>query len=352
MEHMNQEIMKMIVELGSIRSQQKAQAAKIGERDQYGFPFEPGDSFSMEPLGFLETAMKLQTEAAESFGLLREYNRHSPLFYKMAARLEKLLSRLGSACITKAVIEQQGENSKDMDQLLFDLNIESLRQSTAFVFRKCYSSFMESAGCFRFNQSALDLSIRFSALDKRLMATAEKIELIKAGKVKIDMNDRSAGDKSDAAQKPEDQQENRSAAALASKGRAFPVDKSALCGTAEPVSGIKPEPISEQTVEPVASDIEVSASGSAGDAASEKISEPELTQEPGSSSAESEMSLAEAEDAFETRDEIDDFDEDTYFDEDEDLPVVSEDLVRRMSELCRNPEAMAWAFPEYAMAPP
>ena len=91
MEQMNQEIMKMIAELQSVHYRQKANAAKAGETDQYGFAFEPSDCFSMEPLGFLETSMKLQTEAVETFAFLREFSRHSPLFYKMAGQLEKLL---------------------------------------------------------------------------------------------------------------------------------------------------------------------------------------------------------------------------------------------------------------------
>ena len=81
MEGLNYEIMKMINEFQILRARQEESAAKAGDRDGYGYPFEPSDLFGTTPLGFLETTMRLQTEAAEAFRFLREINRHSPLYH-------------------------------------------------------------------------------------------------------------------------------------------------------------------------------------------------------------------------------------------------------------------------------
>lgn len=107
MDELNYEIMQMINEHQVLRSKQAENAQKLGDKDKYGFPFEPDDAINTNKLGFLETAMRLQTEANETFRFLRNINRHSPLFYKMSSELEKLVGQLGSICITKAVIEQQ-----------------------------------------------------------------------------------------------------------------------------------------------------------------------------------------------------------------------------------------------------
>lgn len=183
MEELNNEIMDMVFELQSMHARQKVDAARLGDKDKYGFPFEPFETFSTEPLGFQETAMRLQTESVELYTLMRQVNRHSPLYYQMSSQLEKLLNQLGSACITKAVLEQQGQEFHFLDRL----TIDSLREKTAFNFRKCYASYMESITTLNYNAEALGLSIRWAALDKRLIATVEKIELIKAGKVKVEV---------------------------------------------------------------------------------------------------------------------------------------------------------------------
>ena len=94
MDGLNYEIMQMINEHRVLRSKQAENAQKLGDKDKYGFPFEPDDAISTNKLGFLETAMRLQTEANETFRFLRNINRHSPLFYKMSSELEKLVPTL------------------------------------------------------------------------------------------------------------------------------------------------------------------------------------------------------------------------------------------------------------------
>ena len=53
---------------------------------------------------------------------------------------------------------------------------------------------MESRTLNGYDPSALDLSIRWSTLDNRLKATGEKIEKIKAGKIRVDLSGEAASD--------------------------------------------------------------------------------------------------------------------------------------------------------------
>jgi hypothetical protein len=186
MEAMNQEIMRMIDDMQSMRAWQKAHPLDTSDEDSYGYAFEPADTYSTEPLRFTETTLKLRYESLHIFKLLKVLNRHSPLFIQLSSQLEKLVSQLGSACITKAVMEQQGKNTNTMDRLLELLTINALRKMTAYNFRKCYDAFMESQTNYKLNPAALNLSVRWAALDRRLLATEEKIEKIKSGKIKIE----------------------------------------------------------------------------------------------------------------------------------------------------------------------
>ena len=168
---MTSDVLQIIDDLQRMQTKQQNDADDIG-RDSCGYAFEPFDAFSTKPLEFVETAMRLHIEALETFSMLRTLNRHSPLYYRLSGQFEKLLRQLGSCCITKAVIEKQ-EN--EPFELLQDLTIDTLREMTAFNFRKCFAAFMDSRCAGKFNTSAFDLSVRWSALDKRLIATDEKI---------------------------------------------------------------------------------------------------------------------------------------------------------------------------------
>ena len=171
MNEMTSDVLQIIDDLQRMQMKQQNDADDIG-RDSCGYAFEPFDAFSTKPLEFVETAMRLHIEALETFSMLRTLNRHSPLYYRLSGQFEKLLRQLGSCCITKAVIEKQ-EN--EPFELLQDLTIDTLREMTAFNFRKCFAAFTDSRSAGKFNTSAFDLSVRWSALDKRLIATEEKI---------------------------------------------------------------------------------------------------------------------------------------------------------------------------------
>ena len=224
MEELNPEIMKMIEELEYLEHRKKTDGIEDAETDRYGYSFEPMDAFSPEPLGFVERSMRLQTEALTLFRLACRTSRFSPLFPRISGQLERMVGQLGICCITKAVLEQrEGETFSLLDAL----TIETLRQIVAFNFRKSYSAFMESDAAGYYKPEVFDLSVRWAALDRRLEATADKIEKIKTGKVKIDLSEKTlpAGSNENA---PENGGKRTGSASFSEKGSAFPVDKAAV----------------------------------------------------------------------------------------------------------------------------
>ena len=346
MESMNMEIINLITNLQWVKASQKEKVKDMPETDLYGFPFEPCDDFSTEPLSFFETAMRLETEASQTFAMLREFNRHSPLFYQMSSDLEKIVSQLGSACITKAVIQMQGESSVDMDELLDSLTIDKLRGWAAFNFRKCYASFMESIADVFYNKTAMNLSIRWAALDKRLTATAEKIEQIKAGKIKIDLKPKTQEQEAQAEQVPsgpDEQTENKPAASLSCNGRAFPIDKGMVRQAENDDEGFRGQ-------DPEIRDSDFRDS----------LADPDSDHENGSAEGETPEELPEdemdhADSPEELRENNQRGDEDPdipYDDEIEDLPCVSEELVRRMRSRIHAEESIPWPFPQFMTDPP
>ena len=219
------QIIGMIDDLMDHRWRMKDHSVNAGETDEYGFPFEPDHLISAAPLGFYESAMRLQTQASELYSYVYSLNRHSPLFAKASALLEKLVRQLGICCITKAVLEQEGSRFEMLD----GLTVGWLRSVAAFNVRKCYSAFMEDRELNVFNGSVMDLSIRWTALDKRLTATGDKIEKILAGKIGSDLSGTSAVQNAadeDAAlgEKPVP----AAGSAFAETARALPVDRDAV----------------------------------------------------------------------------------------------------------------------------
>ncbi len=226
MEEMNYEIMQMIDDLQQMRYHQKTIGVEEAKKDRYGYAFEPLDTFSTEPLGFTETAMRLQAEAGELFRLICKVSRFSPLFIRMSGQFEKMVNQLGSCCITKAVMEQQG----DTFDLLEMLTIDKLRGWTALNFRKSYAAFMDSHADGRYKPAAFDLSVRWAALDRRLLATAEKIEKIRSGKLNIDI-----AEKEPPAEPKDEYRENNKEQSTTSpftpKSASLPIDRTAIRGT-------------------------------------------------------------------------------------------------------------------------
>ena len=228
MQEMNREIAEMIGELQLLEHRKKANGIDDARHDRYGFDMETPEMFSMEPLGFVETTMRLQTEAMELFNMVGRVSRFSPLFPRMSAQLERMVYRLGSCCLTKAVLEQQAGESF---LLLEGLTIGWLRGMTAFNFRKCYASFMESRAEGGYRPEAFELSVRWAALDKRLQATGGKIEKIRSGQIKIEP----AGEEKPAEPRKEsaaDREPCADAAPIAPNSKALPIDMAAVNGAA------------------------------------------------------------------------------------------------------------------------
>ena len=239
MEGMNMQVLDMIDEMMSRKFRMADRKGPEPEADRLGFPFEPLNAYSDEPLGFLETAMRLQTEAAVLFNRSRKLNHLSPLYTKAALQLERMIRALGSCCITKAVLEQEGHTFP----LIEDVTVGWLRQMAAFSFRKCYAAFMDAHEVGVYNTAASDLSLRFSQLDKRLQATEEKIEKIRAGKIRVVLSE-PAGLSAEAAEKTGEKDADGEGAAgvpaFREKASACPVDKGALRELTEDSAGPGP----------------------------------------------------------------------------------------------------------------
>ena len=335
MEGINYEIMKMIDEHQQMRARQKANAPKLGEKDSYGFPFEPSDCFGTTTLGFLETAMKMQTQALETFRMLTNINRHSPLFYKMSSELEKLIGQLGSVCITQAVIEQrEGQTFPTLEKL----TIEWLREKVAFNFRKCYASYMESMSYVRFNQTALSLSTRWAALDRRLLATQEKIEKIKVGLIKVDVSE--INDTAKVPADPDTDQKSREQkdTALPTEGRTFSINKAAVREWDQQKQTDTASPAEETDIP---NDDTFEPSVEAADESEPNHAVPEECKEDATVSDEPDMTEAQPAEAISGREN-----------DAEELPAVSEEFVSQMSEYLTQQEFLKWAYPEYQYAQP
>ena len=239
MEGMNMQVLDMIDQMMFRKFRIDNSKGPEPEVDSLGFQFEPLNAYSDEPLGFLETTMRLQTEASVLFSRSRKLNHLSPLYAKAALRLERMIRALGSCCVTKAVLEQEGRAFP----MIEDVTVGWLRRMAAFSFRKCYAAFMDAHEAGAYNTAASDLSLRFSLLDKRLQATEEKIEKIRAGKVHVDLSVPAAP----AGKAPERSGENgadaESAAvvpAFPERAAACPVDKGALRELTERSAGPLP----------------------------------------------------------------------------------------------------------------
>ena len=224
MECMTAQVFNVLDELREHVDIMMKNAGEWPAKDNCGYSFEPDRVFSTEPLSFTEAALMLNSQTADMMRFVYSLNRHSPLFFKASSLLERMVRQMGIFCITKAVLEQQGNKLPFLD----DITVDKLRRMTAFNIRKCYASFTEDGERNHFNSGLMDLSIRWNVLDRRLIATEEKIEKIKAGKVKADLSGKAealAGEKAAKADPADDARDE--AAPLAGGARALPVDKAA-----------------------------------------------------------------------------------------------------------------------------
>ena len=144
----NLEMLDLIDQLENLDRFREANGIGPGEKDKFGYPYESFEAFSTEPLTLNETGMRLQTEAVETYTHMRCLHRCSPLYIQMSQRMVKLVSLLGTCCITRAVLEQQGCDFSFLEYL----TIQKLREITAFNFRKISTAF--TTGIMLFNYHA------------------------------------------------------------------------------------------------------------------------------------------------------------------------------------------------------
>ena len=148
-----------------------------------GFPAESFEEFSETPLDFEEMAAALRMDVESVYTLTGTLNRYSPDYMCCCKILDKMIRRLGSFCVTKAVLEQ-----KDFEfPSLKDLDLKDLYCMVSFNFRKTRTAFIDGKAkrnCA--DMGLLDLECRWVDLAEKLKATGEKIRLIESGKINID----------------------------------------------------------------------------------------------------------------------------------------------------------------------
>ncbi len=145
-------------------------------------PFEPIDSFSSDSVSFEEMTSVLWEEAEETYYHTQVLNRHSGYYFAACHDLEKLLKELGSCCVTKAVLEKKGFAFPALDEL----TVEKLYGMLSFNFRKCRAAILELRQRDLIPESASDMLNRWYLLAERLIATGERIEKIRSGKIDAD----------------------------------------------------------------------------------------------------------------------------------------------------------------------
>ena len=104
-----------------------------------GFPAESFEEFSEAPLEFEEMAAALRRDLDEVYSLTGTLNRFSPDYVSCGKVLEKMIRRMGSFCVTKAVLEQKGFDFP----VLKNLDLKDLYCMVSFNFRKTRCAFLD-----------------------------------------------------------------------------------------------------------------------------------------------------------------------------------------------------------------
>lgn len=143
-------------------------------------PFEALDEFSSSPLEFEQTALLLWNDTRIIYDHARIENRFSENYLKFCAQLEKNIKRVGSLCLTKAVLEQNGQIFPQLEEM----SIRELSGMAAYHLRKCHAAL---EGLYWDNDllgmTYLNWEFRWFDLSKRLNATGVKIQKIREGKI-------------------------------------------------------------------------------------------------------------------------------------------------------------------------
>ena len=155
--------------------------ALLGNED--GLPAETFEAFSEAPLTFEEMAAGMRKDLERVYTLTGTLNRYSADYPLVCRQLERMIRRMGSCCVTKAVLEQKGFEFP----ALKDLDMKDLYCMVSFNFRKTRTAYHDSErmkGCA--DMGLLELECRWVDLAERLKATEEKIRMVRSGKLNAD----------------------------------------------------------------------------------------------------------------------------------------------------------------------
>jgi len=146
-------------------------------------PGESLDNFSYDGLGFEEAAVQLWQHMLLIHEQTGTANRHSDFFPIGMAQLEKDIRMAGSFCITRSVLEQQGQSFPNLPEM----DVKKLLGLTAFYFRKCGKAFEDLyriAGIVSVPMH--DWERRWYLLSEQLKSTDLKIQKIRKGELKVE----------------------------------------------------------------------------------------------------------------------------------------------------------------------
>ena len=143
-------------------------------------PAEAISEFSDAPSEFEHTALLLWDDTKKVYVNACTANRFSENYLMFCDQLEKNIKQLGSYCLTKAVLEQNGMSFPKLSQM----TIRELAGMVGFHLRKAHAAL---EGIYRDNNilgmTYLNWEFRWAGLDNRLRATEVKIRAIKEGKI-------------------------------------------------------------------------------------------------------------------------------------------------------------------------
>ncbi len=143
-------------------------------------PAESLDEFSNAPSEFEQTALLLWDDTQKVYVNACTANRFSENYLLFCDQLEKNIKQLGSFCLTKAVLEQNGMSFPKLSKM----TIRELAGMVGFHLRKAHAAL---EGIYRDNHilgmTYLNWEFRWAGLDNRLRATEVKIQGIKEGRI-------------------------------------------------------------------------------------------------------------------------------------------------------------------------
>ena len=139
--------------------------------------------FSAAPYTFEESALLVMEDMEKLHYMAGTSNRFSEKYLKCLPQLEKYISKAGSFCLTKAVLEQKGLSFPKLE----NLNTLDLISRVSFHIRKCHAAI---DGLYRDNDKLgfvyLQWELRWINLGERLKSTEAKIQKIRDGELKAD----------------------------------------------------------------------------------------------------------------------------------------------------------------------